>query len=33
LKQISDATHGQSYLVKDPNEILGVLLDSIIANH
>jgi Ca-activated chloride channel homolog len=33
LKQISEATHGQSYLVKDPNEILGVLLDSIIANH
>jgi Ca-activated chloride channel homolog len=33
LKQISDATHGQSYVVKDPNEILGVLLDSIIANH
>jgi hypothetical protein len=33
LKQISDATHGQSYIVKDPNEILGVLLDSIIANH
>jgi len=33
LKQISDATHGQSYLVGDPNQILGVLLDSIIANH
>jgi Ca-activated chloride channel homolog len=33
LKQISDATHGQSYLVKDPKDILGVLLDSIIANH
>jgi Ca-activated chloride channel homolog len=33
LQQISAATHGQSYLVKDPNEILGVLLDSIIANH
>jgi hypothetical protein len=33
LKQISDATQGQSYLVTDPNEILGVLLDSIIANH
>jgi hypothetical protein len=33
LQQISDATHGQSYLVKDPKDILGVLLDSIIANH
>lgn len=33
LKQISEATHGQSYLVKDPKDILGVLLDSIIANH
>ena len=33
LKQISDATHGQSYLVKDPKDILGVILDSIIANN
>ncbi len=33
LKQISDATHGQSYLVTDPKDILGVILDSIIANN
>jgi Mg-chelatase subunit ChlD len=33
LKAISDATHGQSYLVKDPKDILGVMLDSILANN
>lgn len=33
LKAISQATHGQSYIVKDPREILGVILDSIIANN
>jgi Ca-activated chloride channel homolog len=33
LKRISQATHGQSYIVKDPKDILGVLLDSIIANN
>lgn len=33
LQRISRATHGQSYLVKDPKDILGVLLDSIIANN
>jgi Ca-activated chloride channel homolog len=33
LKQISDVTHGQSYIVKDPKDILGVVLDSVIANN
>lgn len=33
LKLISRATEGQSYIVKDPNQILGVILDSIIANN
>ena len=33
LKQISDTTHGQSYIVKDPKDILGVVLDSVIANN
>jgi Ca-activated chloride channel family protein len=33
LKQISDATHGQAYVVKNPDDIRGVLLDSIIANN
>jgi Mg-chelatase subunit ChlD len=33
LQRISEVTHGQSYIVNDPKEILGVLLDSIIANN
>jgi hypothetical protein len=33
LQRISRATHGQSYIVKDPKDILGVVLDSIIANN
>lgn len=33
LRSISEVTHGQSYIVKDPNQILGVVLDSIIANN
>lgn len=33
LKRISEVTHGQSYIVKDPRDILGVVLDSIIANN
>lgn len=33
LKQISAVTTGQSYVVNDPADIRGVLLDSIIANN
>jgi Ca-activated chloride channel family protein len=33
LKQISDATHGQSYIVLDPADIRNVLLDAIVANN
>ena len=33
LKQISDVTHGQRYIVKDPKDIHGVVLDSVIANN
>jgi Mg-chelatase subunit ChlD len=33
LKAISDATHGQTYLVKNPKDIVGVMLDSILANN
>lgn len=33
LERISQVTHGQSYIVKDPKDILGVVLDSIIANN
>ncbi|SDI86601.1 von Willebrand factor type A domain-containing protein [Frankineae bacterium MT45] len=33
LKQISDATGGQSYQVNDPSQIGGVLLDAIVANN
>jgi hypothetical protein len=33
LKQISDASHGQSYIVLDPADIRNVLLDAIVANN
>ncbi len=33
LRQISDVTHGQAYVVKNADDIRGVLLDSIIANN
>jgi Ca-activated chloride channel homolog len=33
LERISAATHGQSYMVKNSKDIVGVVLDSIIANN
>jgi Ca-activated chloride channel homolog len=33
LKAISDATRGQTYLVNNPKDIVGVMLDSILANN
>lgn len=33
LQQISSATHGQSYTVRDPTDIRTVLLEAIVANN
>jgi Ca-activated chloride channel homolog len=33
LGRIAAATHGQSYVVKNSKDIVGVVLDSIIANN
>jgi hypothetical protein len=33
LRAISNATHGQSYLVLNPADIKSVLLQSIVANN